>query len=336
MTNDPAKKPVFLHGLWRSGSTFIWSRFRALPGTYCFYEPLNQGLGRLTAERITRDTADRVEGNRHPELETPYFAEFAPLLKRRGVKGFAPRMAYAPYALRPDDRDPALEAYIRSLTNHAEAQGKQAVLGFNRTGLRMAWLARRFDHSVNVHLDRDPRAVWHSYQRHMEDGHYTYFTAWLMTLERNAALPFFKPLARRLPLRRLPLIKAKSYYRQALDRMSPQDTYFMVFTLWLATTLHALSHADLIIDMERLAAEDAYRKSRVDGLQALCALSPDFSAAKPSDPLPQDRATEQAALAEFPLDAFGDFIDRKNIQRHLDALSQDKADVIRSLLKQCA
>src|ERR1700752_4779331 len=91
-------RPVFLHGLWRSGSTYVWSRFRIARGAVCFYEPLHDGLRRLTRERIARDTPHAVNANHHPPMEHPYFAEYAPLIGLRGVRGYRRRFAYDRFA----------------------------------------------------------------------------------------------------------------------------------------------------------------------------------------------------------------------------------------------
>src|SRR5262249_21846978 len=47
-----AEPAVFLHGGWRCGSTYIWSRFRDCAGTLCFYEPFHEILARCTARKV--------------------------------------------------------------------------------------------------------------------------------------------------------------------------------------------------------------------------------------------------------------------------------------------
>jgi hypothetical protein len=312
--------------MWRSGSTYIWSCFRSLPGTYCFYEPLNQGLGKLTRERIGRDTADRVAGNKHPELSAPYFAEYEPLLKGRGVPKFDPRFSYHNYALTLKDADPLLHVYINSLTAYAQKTGKQAVLGFNRTGLRMGWMARQMG-GTHIHIDRHPRAIWQSYQKHMEAGHYTYFTAWLMTLEANKGLPFLQPLTKRLPLTRW-LSKPKAHYRKALERMGPAQTYYMTFYMWLATTLHGLSFADAVIDMDMLHETD-YRLDTAQRIKQLSGLVPDFSEAQPTQTPKILYDVEQEAVQDFPLKEFRAFLNKKRLKQNLARLSEAKAKHIK-------
>jgi hypothetical protein len=269
--------PVFLHGLWRSGSTYVWSKFRQAPGTYCYYEPLHQGLGRLTRKRIGRDSAETMAENRHPDM-APYFAEFEPLLKGRGVKNFKTRMAYRPYVLEAQDQDPALHRYLSNLLHHAQSQEKQAVFGFNRTGLRIGWLAGNFP-SANIYIDRNPRSIWRSYQRHKDEGNYTYFTAWLMTIEQNAEHALFRPIAERLRLRKgadLLFKKPKSFYRAVVDAtMTPEETYAMVFYIWLLCGEHAHQYADLIIDMDRMPDLD-YRRQARENILSACGIDLDF------------------------------------------------------------
>ena len=190
------QRPVFLHGMWRSGSTYLWSRFRAAPNACCFYEPLHHGLSKLTRERIERDTAERISGNRHPSLAEPYFAEFAPLIGRRGVRDFHRNLAYDRFVMRPGESHPALERYLSGLIGHAAARNRTPVLGFNRTGLRLAWMKDRFD-AFNIYIDREPAAIWASYAAEAAKGNHAFFSMWLLVVEKNAGHPLLAPLVER-------------------------------------------------------------------------------------------------------------------------------------------
>ena len=189
-------KTVFLHGLWRSGSTYLWSRFRAVEGTCCFYEPLHHGLAKLTRQRIARDTPEQIGANRHPALAQPYFAEFTGLIERRGVRHYHRSLAYDRFILAPGEAHPRLERYVRGLIGHAASRGETAVLGFNRTGLRLAWLKHRFD-AFNIHIDREPAAIWASYVVEAAKGNPAFFSMWLAVIEKNAGHPLIAPLAER-------------------------------------------------------------------------------------------------------------------------------------------
>ncbi len=82
-----AAAPVFLHTGWRTRGTWLWSRFRALHGTSCFYEPLSEDLATLSPAAIDA-SSPTCWASGHPPLHRPYFAEFRPLLKivARGVR----------------------------------------------------------------------------------------------------------------------------------------------------------------------------------------------------------------------------------------------------------
>src|SRR5262245_8363016 len=88
--------PVFLHGGWRCGSTYVWNRFRALAGTLSFCEPFHERLANCTVESIARDTGDSWD-SRHPALDAPYFTEYVPLVDGAGVSFYDPSFAVRRY-----------------------------------------------------------------------------------------------------------------------------------------------------------------------------------------------------------------------------------------------
>lgn len=281
--------PVFLHGLWRCGSTYVWSRFRALENTYCYYEPLQHGLSRLTAARIGRTTPQANDADHHPDMDRPPFEEYRPLLKRRGVKTYARSFCDRAYYLHERQPQKKLRRYIESLITYGQSQARIPVLGFNRSCLRAGWLHHTFP-AYNLHIDRDPLELWRSYQRLMSKGNRTFFSAWLLMIERNADIPVLAPLAARLPLRRgrqKLLHKAKAYYHNVLDDLTPNDTYFMIHYLWVVCSLHSLSYADAVLDMNR-ASEDGYAATLSRHVKQGCHLPVDFSGLRASVCAPQD------------------------------------------------
>ena len=326
-------RPIFLHGMWRSGSTFIWSRFRALSSTCCFYEPLHHGLARLTAAKIHRDTPEVIAGNKHPELSAPYFAEFAPLLKSRGVRGYRRTLAYHRFALEPGAAHPELGRYIDGLLNHARERGETAVLGFNRSGLRIGWLRETFS-AYDVLVERDPRQIWWSYVQQARKGNYFFLQKWLFVLECNADHPLFAPLAAQMPLRRGPQRFAageKPYYRRVLQLMPPDQVYLMVFYMWLLQAVHALTHCDLVIDLER-CADPPYRTRLTEKIGKAASLLVRFDEARPARELSGrllafDRI-EREALAMMPFKALAPFADWTKVLFRLPELSPRLAELL--------
>ena len=282
MTN-PSGKTIFLHGLWRSGSTYLWSKFRALPGTYCYYEPLHQGLAQLTQERIYRNSPTNMPKTHHPQMDQPYFAEFEPLLKRRGVKDYTSDFAYKKFILHPEDTHHRLKRYIEHLNAHAQKRGCVPVFGFNRTVLRQGWCAQNFD-ALNIYIDRDPRQIWNSYQMKVAQGNYTFYQTWLLILEHNRAHPLLAPLAQHFQTRglidKLCLRKPKPYYQSVTWRMSERDQYALVFSFWLLALHQALQHADILLDLERLS-EPQYRAHATQQIKERSALDVSFDDAQP-------------------------------------------------------
>jgi hypothetical protein len=294
----PPGRPIFLHGLWRSGSTYLWSRFRMLQEARCFYEPLHHGLARLSLARIAQDTPEKIGGNRHPALTDPYFLEFAPLVGVRGVKFYREDLAYDRYALRPNEAHPRLERYVASLIDHADGEGRSAVLGFNRTGLRIAWLKARFPEAVNIHIDRDPAAIWASYTAETAKGNYAFFSMWFRVLMNNAEHPVFAPLVERLGLyRRAARLHGpmKAVHRQLVEGMSAAETYYMVYYLWLACTAHAKAECDLVIDTRR-AGGAPYRREIEAEIAALTGFSIDLSDMRAAAPRLEPPATLRAGI----------------------------------------
>jgi hypothetical protein len=254
--------PIFLHGAWRSGSTFYWSRFRALTDTLCYYEPLHHGLSKLTPKRIGRTGDEIAAALDHPALSAPYFAEFAPLIDGRGVRNYDRSLAYERFHLDPSEPHPALRRYVAGLVEHAAALDRRPVLGFNRSGGRVAWLRARFN-SFDIHIDREPVAIWASYAAERAGGNDTFFSMWLRVLEANQSHPIWAPLAERLRPRGAlarRLTRTRTAHRAQLERMSIEDTYLLVFYAWLATAPTSMAVCDLVIDDGLLMRPDYTRR----------------------------------------------------------------------------
>ena len=327
-------RPVFLHGLWRSGSTYVWSRFRAAEATTCYYEPLHDGLRRLTLERIRRDTPDTVQNNHHPAMAQPYFAEFAPLVEGRGVRGYRRRFAYDDFAPARDRADPPLDAYVQGLIDHARGQNRSAVLGFNRTGLRVGWLSDRFD-ACNIHIDRDPIDIFASYLSQLQAGNFYYFVKWMQIIAGNASYPLFgRALSKFRAANGLQslLLGPKKYYRSVADTASMDTLYAITFLAWAVCALHALEHTDLIIDIA-LSDRPDYGQEIAASVRELTGLEVSFEEMHaPSAPSPlrlaHQRAIEDEVLGCIASPETEGLFDRSRIRLRLGELSARRAELL--------
>ena len=271
---------IFLHGMWRCGSTYIWSKFRQDEALRCYYEPLHHGLVKLTAERIARDVPEVLESNRHPSLSLPYFSEFEPLLKSsgRGVGQFKKSLAYDDFILAPSAQHKTLHSYLSFLIEHAGEEGRAPVLGLNRSVLRMGWMKQNFG-GTHIFIRRDPRALWWSYKRYQMQGNETYFTAWLRVIDHNRDHAAFRELAERLRLTgglQKFLQKEKRYYSRVLNSLNDDQTYAMVYRIAQLVVQEAEQYADVALDMSR-GDDPAYIQSVAEKIESRTSTQVDFS-----------------------------------------------------------
>jgi len=81
-------EPLFLHSGFRTGSTWIWQKFREHENTVAFYEPFNEQLRHLALEDIENQKAISWR-SRHPQQVGSYFEEYKPYIDSGGgIAGF--------------------------------------------------------------------------------------------------------------------------------------------------------------------------------------------------------------------------------------------------------
>jgi len=323
---------VFLHGLWRSGSTYVWSQFRAQEGVCAFYEPLNTELARMTPARMAARTPPAHL--RHPDLGRSYFAEFKPLLRRRGVAGYRRGFAYRRQFLSPDEDHPALESYLRGLTDVARARGKRAVLGFTGGFGRIGWCARRLG-GTHIHIDRSPEAVCGSYLDQAAQGNPWFIARWLEIVAANRGHPALRPLAEVLPLPAAPwaLIAGKRFYRRAAAQMSAAEVHRLTVYMWTLAAFEGLTHCSAVVDHEQLA-QPAYCSLARARIQEETGLTVAFDGARVEAPrVPPLDPAERRAVDSWVSAALRDTGWKPPFRTaRLAELSDEKADRLAALL----
>ena len=274
--SDPTT--VFIHSGWRCSSTYIWHRFRALSGVRAYYEPWHEQLARITAETIFLETPGN-SGLRHPGGETPYLREFDVVLDPAGgVRAFDAGFALDRFWIEPEVSDLEQQVYVEGLVAAARDRGEVPVLACCRTLGRAGWLKRRFK-GFHIVLIRDPVQQWLSFYSLRRRPRPTYFELCHYVLLSEMAscgdvsrallgepLQSGKPLADRIAAVRARLKRA------------PASVSFQAFlAVWLGSYLKALPHADLVVDVDRLARDQAYACAIERAIEDGCGLRPDFS-----------------------------------------------------------
>jgi hypothetical protein len=144
---------VFVSGDFSSGTTVLFSVFRATGDFHCFYEPLHEKLPEYLVYPL------RPDAGHHVHVE-PYFKEFKGL--RELPRRFRPDWAVGDLYLGPDDDAPELERYLRYLVEAGLRRSERVLLKENRIAFRLGWLRARFPEARIVHIHRDREAQWAS------------------------------------------------------------------------------------------------------------------------------------------------------------------------------
>ena len=314
----PSAGAVFLHAGWRSCGTWLWATLRDSETVRAFYEPLHEDLARLDRAAIGAFSPGSWGSGHGPGA--PYFAEFAGVLNQggRGVAGYHPRFAFDDFFAAPDRADPALEAYVTDLLQHAAAEGRLPVLKFCRSLGRVPWFERHFPTAFHAVIVRDPWAQWRSARAQLERDKNRYFVlAPFVILARNTHDPLMAAALAHLRVRLPPhlgrdLGLTTSVCWHHIKHLGWADRYRGFLAFWTASNIAALSGEALAIDADALSTDDEHRTAVQDAMSAAAGLPlslvprPDADTPPPSE---RDDATEAARAASDAL-AF------LNTQRH--------------------
>ena len=265
-------QPIFIHSLFRSGSTYLFNAFRRSDrGYWCYQEPLNEHVRHVTQapERLLDLDSGHSALLRHPVLQKPYFWEF-----------YEVRDAIAPYFKKELSYDwffaktgePAFDdtlAYFRALI---EAARGRPMLQCCRTFGRARALREALG-GVHLHLWRNPRDQWWSYQVS------EYFDATTLLILNAQEVP-----------RVLADVKTtcgiKSFHANEIDsefswavghRLASRESYRAFYALWLYSMLESEAAASLSINIDALSSSPQYRNIIFEALNRQEVLGLDFS-----------------------------------------------------------
>ena len=135
------KITIFIHSLFRTGSTYTWNKFRGNPRYHCYYEPLHQILAQVNKENIEETFRRDYQLVHHPQLSRYYLYEYRHLLEDQhmGVPYFKKSFSFDEFCYK-EEENPDLKKYIDFLV--AGAGEKIPVLQFNRSALRVRQLLK--------------------------------------------------------------------------------------------------------------------------------------------------------------------------------------------------
>ena len=276
------RAPVFLQTGFRTGGTWLWSRFRANCQTLCFCEPLNEALERLTPHMIA-DLTPETSNLNHPTLATPYFHEFLPLLNDTGtgIMGYRAEFGLNSYFAASAEQPAGLAEYLQHLLDLATDQGRQAVLKFTRAFARADWLRHRLPEASQIALIRNPCSQFQSacsLARNHDNYTFLMIPLFMASRPRHGAL---KILCENLKIASVPLShgieKCADTYTRLARQMSESDLFSVFLGTGVAAHARSAPFFDLVIDQELLADCSSYRNNVELSLEVMTGLKLDLS-----------------------------------------------------------
>ncbi len=243
MTLEKKESPVFLHSMWRTGSTYLLSRFTAESSYLSFYEPFNGELSSARKRRMAaREYEQRHKALRHPGSSEGYFALFneADPLTGRPLWSFSsPSLClYDVYNGLSDSGAALLEACCRL----AKDRGRVPVFGFCHSGTQIPDMFNRFA-GRHVYLSRPHRDQFVSYQPERNDFFIPATTMQLMASSRWVSraiqlVPSLKKWILLYPaylIRSAPHAATMKVARKMSSTLSLAEKYKIFYLSWLVS-----------------------------------------------------------------------------------------------------
>jgi hypothetical protein len=238
------RDPVFIHSMFRAGSTWLFNAFRIAgngDSYYCYKEPFHENLLLLNnnPDALIRDPKPTNQLLRHPILGRPYFLEFHAISgSLRGLfrESFSVSEFFAKDENLPEDQ----KFYVTALINHAKSR---PVLQFCRSSGRMRAMQNLFD-GLHIHLWREPRSQWWSYK--VAD----YFDTVTQRFYASVKIPDVL----------LALKKQWDVDGAVLGFLPTRANYAVFYGIWLYSWLQARQRMHVDVCIDRLAFDPDYRK----------------------------------------------------------------------------
>ncbi len=267
--------PLFVHSLFRSGSTYIFQAFRRAtrdgsPRYTAYQEPIHEiAINSRDSPSALLSLPGSGEGQRalrHPPMSEPYFKELYDAYSA-WHDVIDEKIVYADYfGLCAIDKT---AAYLHALIS---ASPRRPVLQECRTTLRMGRLKQRLG-GVHIYLWRNPWDQWWSLKAT------DYFDiAHQVILNAPAVPPAISALRHNIGFEGCAdSAIAKQFAYFGCRRPPPDLSYLTFFTLWSLALVEARRNADIDINIDLLSVSKEYRALKLAQLGEVGIDGIDFS-----------------------------------------------------------
>jgi len=258
------QNPIFIHSLFRTGSTYLWNKFRQNQRYYCYYEPFHQTLATLSIEHpfVWPHNLEATDMLRHPQLRDNYLFEYLKLL-RPGLKGipfFKKSFIFDEFCR--NEANPDVKRYIDFLVMNAG--DKIAVFQFNRSALRVKWFKENYADSQNIYLVRNPHDQWESYvSMHTENEVDIFLVMDLLLAGVNRNTKCFNSLNNIIPLIDFHSDRfddEEVIFRQVLKAYSDEERFSIFYYIWFRSLIENVLHTDFFINIDLLCSDSSYKE----------------------------------------------------------------------------
>lgn len=258
--SDKAVSPIFIHSLWRSGSTYIFNVFRRSTGYYCYQEPLNEIVfnSKDSPEYLLKFQGEIMQSLRHPELNKPYFQEMyetCPFWKNQVSKPIIYDQYFS--SISSENLKDFYSALIES------SQGIP-VIQECRTSNRIKALKNTFG-GRHLVLCRNPWDQWWSFKST------AYFDVVLKhCLNANSPPKSLELLKRDISFVEFhgDTIQQESAYFD-LHPFTAECSYLCFYMFWCLAWIEARQYGDLIISLDQITELESCRHDVLEKLHKL-------------------------------------------------------------------
>ena len=287
-------KPIFVHSLYRSGSTYLFEAFRrSAAGYWCYQEPMHETLLKVRGNPgvLEVDPAEMAATLRHSGVSQPYFWEFK-AAQEDLPQLLSKEMMYDRFFSSRDEDLRQLSDYFACLSRRARGR---PVFQDCRLFARTTRLAAVFG-GTHFYLWRNPRDQWWSNKVHPH-----FDVTYLLILNAQDPPEFVRALKREIGLVEHHDASLDEEFAFFYGRLPDAHRSYLVFYCVWCYALFLNSAVDGLINIDLLSTSPAYRASLTRNLEDLGIGGLDFSDCS----VPQGTYTEpeRAFFAEVEAEA---------------------------------
>ena len=252
-----SKSPIFIHSLFRSGSTYFFNVFRrSSAGYYCFQEALHPATFFLrdNPQDLLKFHTSTYETMRHPNLDKPVFYEVAAT-----SSAWREKITYSAIFdgyFGSVQADNGVE-FFRAILN--TVRDKKPVFQECRTAGRIGLIKGQLG-GFHIYLWRNPWDQWWSYK-----------TIDHLDYQNREIISAPTTLAAVATLRsQLSFQKTHSELMPKIQDgvLTSEERYLTFYLLWCLGLHEGLQYAHLLINIDKLTESKSYREYILDRLAA--------------------------------------------------------------------